>query len=284
MSMLIADIYNDTLYYPLSESEYIVFFCASERNARIYKKLRSNPQDIIDSLAKTINQELKFEPPAPYLTVSDIRVINDNVNNLHANIDQIFSNVWCPFADRRKHWFHSFTRLASEPSSEESISVVLSHFLENYHVLEMEGLYMLIDNADVATDRDLSRQTLLFFELIRQQLNPKVLDGIQQRNWRFRLGEEELYLLVFSNHYPKNHSRYIPVKNSIAFLIQPDRVFDKFANAETMLIKQNVRQQIRTIYCLQGVEYNYSLSESNDHKRKFVKSTDLQSIIKWWDF
>nr|WP_280527996.1 YqcI/YcgG family protein [Bartonella queenslandensis] len=109
-----------------------------------------------------------------------------------------------------------------------------------------------------------------------------LLEGVDANEWRFKVMDTRLYLLVFSPHYPENHARNLPLQDAIAFLIQPNFIFRKFANTQTNLIVPTARKRIRQAYAESGIYYNIPLAESLDHKSKYVKAIDTKKILRLW--
>jgi hypothetical protein len=283
MPALIADAYNDNIHLQNINGDYLIIEGASAISNNIYSLLKTNPEPAIDALINVISSQLDCFLTVKKTSGYKIVLINYDGNDLHKKISTIFSNVHCQFADKNKHWFHCVDLSIGQVIYKDEIIEMLSYFLDYYDVCDFDGFYLIINNAGVTTDKDLASRVNILFNIIFKELNPCVIDDIHNNNWRLNIKGEELYFLAFSNHYPTNHSRHLPLNDSIAFLIQPDSAFDKFTYKKTNLIKKNVRNSIRNKYKKNGILYNYTLSESTDHKCKFVKSTGTELIISWWD-
>ncbi|WP_375642955.1 MULTISPECIES: hypothetical protein [unclassified Bartonella] len=216
--------------------------------------------------------------------LGDFYGIEDNIETICINhedalgdrINRIFSSVKCIFSQKNNHWFGLFYGL------DKKFLVLIYDYLRTYSVHQLDGLYLLFEGVNVTTDNELVQHVYKFFDFIRLALAPNLLEGVDASEWRFKVMDTILYLIVFSSHYPENHARHLPLQDAIAFLIQPNFTFRKFANRQTNLIAPTARKRIRQAYAESGIYYNIPLAESLDHKSKYVKATDTKKILRWW--
>lgn len=273
MSLLIADVLNDRIYVKLSEDEVFHIESASIINEHIFHEVKNKNHDVIEKINDVIRDELDFKISQD---IDEVILINEDKYNLKQKSIMAFSNVKCIYAHRGRHWFDIFDE------NDTSFTEVLSRYLKTYDIHNLDGLYLIFENTNVTNDNDLGIKLANFLKTIQDNFASNLLKNITDEKWRFRIDGVELYLLVFSNHYPKNHSRYLPLNNTISFLIQPDQSFDRFADNDSNLITKDNKEKIRENYRKEGCIYNYLLSESSDHRAKFVKSTDTTNVINWW--
>lgn len=273
MSLLIADVLNDRIYAKFSEHEAIHIEPASLISEHIFHEVKNKNHAVISKINDVIREEFDLKISQD---IDEVLLINEDKYNLQQKSIKAFSNVKCIYAHRGRHWFDIFDE------NDASFTEVLSRYLKTYNIHNLDGLYLIFENANVTSDNDLSIKLANFLKTIQDNLAPNLLKKITDEKWRFIIDGVELYLLVFSNHYPKNHSRYLPLNNTISFLVQPDQSFDRFADNDSNLITKDNKEKIRENYKKEGCIYNYSLSESSDHRAKFIKSTDTINVINWW--
>lgn len=284
MPIIISDKLNDSLSLVFDSDNSFRFDNISsttlhtDKNSAIDKNaLLSELLDLLDYADISTSKEL-------YATDSlDFISINQSNGNLASKVSDFFCGVMCHYADKRKHWI-----LATSFSDEniitelETVTIELKLFLDNFTTTEYEGFIAILEDSKIKSDTDLAKLTKKIFIYLETTVEPNILTGIEDESWRFIVENEELYLLAFSNHYPPNHSRHLPIENSVAFLIQPDRIFNRYTSAPSHVIQDHTKAQIRERYAKKGTTYNSKISESLDHKIKFVKSTNNLDIIKWW--
>lgn len=273
MSLLIADVLNDRLYVKVSESEAIHLEPASLIGGDIFDEMKGGNRVLIKKIGDIIRKECSLQLSQD---IDEVLFINEDSSNLSRKSIKAFSNVKCIYANRGRHWFEVFDE------EDSSFTEVLNKYLKTYCIHNLDGLYLIFENANVNNDSELSIKLASFFKNIQDKLEPNLLKKINDEKWRFIVDNVELYVLVFSNHYPINHSRYLPLDNTISFLIQPDQSFDRFADCDSNLIIKDNKEKIRENYRKEGCVYNYSLSESGDHRAKFLKSTNTINVINWW--
>ena len=107
---------------------------------------------------------------------------------------------------------------------------------------------------------------------------------IEKTSWRFRVNQNVVYPMYFSNLYQSNHSRhslydadYLVLLNDACFL----KAAENFSDTKIPL---RVRDSVRWTFEDNGVLYDPIISLSDYECYKIIKPLLLGSpVIRWWD-
>lgn len=198
--------------------------------------------------------------------------------------DALFSRVRCLFADASAHWVWAgdAKSFLNDPATRGRAFRELRSFVEHFETMAMDGFCIFLKDTDVASDGELGILLKEFLTRLGEDSGTDVLAGVEDETWRLRAFDEQLLVLVFSSHYPEKHARRIAGPGSACILVQPDRVFDRYATRETGLIAPSLRQKVRRAYRQAGMSYDFELSNSDDQRAKFVKASSNDATVMWW--